>query len=270
VFDFVRVIPAVMRKLAISALVLAAACGGPTQPGAGAQPNVQPPTATIGSASTTPPPGKPAVSPAPSISASASSKPATAAASPGVPPGASPGRWTFDADPVGGLPSGAKSFNGQWAVRAEADAPSPPNALCQTGNAEFPAIGLDNKPYTDLTLVTRFKPISGKQDEAGGLIFRVQDKDNYYILRANALEDNVIFFTYVGARRSELKGANGKVTPNTWHELRVEVRGTTFLGFLDGKQVVDASDGRYMNGGIGLWTKSDSVTCFDDVEVTGL
>jgi hypothetical protein len=107
-----------------------------------------------------------------------------------------------------------------------------------------------------------------RRDQAGGLIFRVQDKDNYYILRANALEDNVIFFSYVSARRSQLKGASAEVMPNTWHQLRVDVRGNTFLGFLDGKLVVDATDDRYKTGGIGLWTKADSVTCFDDVEVT--
>ncbi len=177
-------------------------------------------------------------------------------------------KWNFDGDPIGGLPSGAQSFSGQWAVRAEPDAPSPPNALCQTGNADFPAIGLEDKPYIDLTLVAHFKPISGKTDQAAGLIFRVQDKGNYYILRANALEDNVIFFTYMNAQRSQLKAANAKVTPNTWHELRVEVRGNVFVGFLDGQQVVDSTDSRYKAGGIGLWTKSDSVTCFDDVDVT--
>jgi hypothetical protein len=183
-------------------------------------------------------------------------------------PGTSTGKWTFDADPVGGLPAGAQPFSGQWAVRAESGTPSPPNALCQAGNAEFPAIGLASGSFTDLTLVTRFKPISGKQDQAAGLIFRVQDKDNYYILRANALEDNVIFFTYAGGRRSQLQGGDAKVASGTWHELRVEVRGNAFRGLLDGKQVVDATDDRFKSGGIGLWTKADSVTCFDDVEVT--
>ncbi|HEX8969487.1 MAG TPA: hypothetical protein VF937_16510 [Chloroflexota bacterium] len=175
--------------------------------------------------------------------------------------------WNFDRDSVGSLPAGAQAFSGQWAVRAEPDAPSPPNALCQTGQADYPAIGLDPGPYTDLTLVVRFKPISGKEDQAAGLIFRVQDGANYYIARANALEDNLIFFTYVGARRSQLKGASAKVTSGIWHELRVGVRGTTFVASLDGTRVVDVADERYSAGGIGLWTKSDSVTCFDDLEI---
>jgi hypothetical protein len=166
------------------------------------------------------------------------------------------------------LPSGAQVFSGEWAVRPEADAPSPPNALCQTGKADFPAIRLDNAVYTDLALVTRFKPISGKEDQAGGLIFRVQDKDNYYILRANALEDNVNVYIYMNARRSQLKGGDAKVQSGVWHELRVEARGSTLRGFLDGKQVVETNDDRYKSGGVGLWTKADSVTCFDDIEVT--
>ena len=155
-------------------------------------------------------------------------------------------------------------------MRAEPDAPSPPNALCQTGQADYPAVGLDTGPYTDLTLVARFKPISGKEDQAGGLIFRVQDKDNYYIARGNALEDNVIFFIYVSARRSQLKGATAKVANGVWHDLRVEVRGNAFVATLDGARVVDVTDDRYTSGGIGLWTKSDSVTCFDDLEIISM
>ena len=267
--DFSRVISGVVRAVTIGMLAFGTACGGPSQPtGVGGQPTAQPTAATTGAVSaapTTPTQAKPSVGSAPVASALPSAQPAAA---PPPSSGASTGKWTFDTDAVGGLPSGAQAFSGQWAVRPESDTPSPPNALCQTGNAEFPAIGLDSKPYSDLTLVTRFKPISGKEDEAGGLIFRVQDKDNYYILRANALENNVIFFTYVSTRRSQLKGADAKVMPNTWHELRVEVRGNGFVGSLDGKQVVDSTDSRYTAGGIGLWTKSDSVTCFDDVEVT--
>jgi Concanavalin A-like lectin/glucanases superfamily len=221
-------------------LVLAAACSGQAQPtgGGGAT------RPSVASAS-------PTTSEATSVSASSPTR-----------------RWTFDTDSAGSLPPGAQAFSGQWAVRAEPDAPSPPNALCQTGNADYPSIGLDNSTRADLTLVARFKPISGKQDQAGGLVFRVQDKDNYYILRANALEDNVILFTYVGAQRSQLKAGDAKVMSGTWHELRVEVAGTTFRGFLDGKQVVESGNDRFKSGGVGLWTKSDSVTCFDDVEVT--
>jgi hypothetical protein len=179
------------------------------------------------------------------------------------------GKWSFDADPVGGLPSGAQVFSGTWAVRAEADAPSPPNALCQTGEADFPAIVLDPKPYTDVIIVARFKPISVSVDRAAGLIFRIKDKRNYHIIRANALENNVNLYKYVDGRRSGLKDGQGKVSSGQWQELRVEVRGDTFRGFLNGQPVVQASDGTFNGaGGVGLWTKADSQTCFDDVEVS--
>jgi hypothetical protein len=200
----------------------------------------------------------------------ASLSPQAAVTSPSAASVSTPGRWNFDTDAAGALPGGAQVFSGQWAVRAEPGAPSPPNALCQTGQADFPAIGLDSRSIADLTLTAKFKPISGREDQAGGLIFRVQDKDNYYIARGNALEDNVIFFIYQNGRRSQLKGAGGKVENGQWHDLRVEVRGTVFTAFLDGKQVVDVTDDRYKAGGVGLWTKSDSVTCFDDVQVTAV
>ena len=255
----------VLRLISSAALLAVAACAQPTQPTTPTQATTKPAaaTATSPAAAASPVAASPV---AVGASPSPASKPAAAAPSPSA--AAAPGRWTFDGDPVGGLPSGSQSFSGQWAVRAEPDAPSQPNALCQTGTAEFPALALDTKPYTDLTLSTRFKPISGKEDQAAGLIFRVQDKGNYYILRANALEDNVNFYIYRGGRRSSLKGSDSRVAPGSWQELRVEVQGNQFRGFLNGQQVADSSDDSYKTGGIGLWTKADSVTCFDDVEVT--
>lgn len=177
-------------------------------------------------------------------------------------------RWTFDADPVGGLPRGAVVFGGIWAVRVEPDAPSPPHALCQTGTAEFPALVLGNAVYTDVALSARFKAISGREDRAAGLIFRVQDKDDYYILRANALENNVNIYVYARGRRHLLKEGSVPIESGRWQALRAEVSGPRIRGFLNDRLVVEATDSAYKNGKIGLWTKSDSVTCFDDVEVT--
>ena len=181
----------------------------------------------------------------------------------------SSGKWSFDTDPVGGLPTGAQAFSGSWAVRAESDAPSAPNAMCQTDSADFPAIMLDPKPYTDIVFVARFKPISGSTDRAAGLIFRIKDKGNYYILRANALENNVNLYKYVDSRRTDLKDGQAKVESGKWQELRVEARGQTLRGFLNGQPVVETIDNTFSGaGGIGLWTKADSQTCFDDVEVS--
>jgi Domain of Unknown Function (DUF1080) len=153
-------------------------------------------------------------------------------------------------------------------VRAEPGTPSEPNALCQTGMGEFPAIALGDGVLGDLVMSTRFKPISGRVDQAAGLIFRVQDGGNYYILRANALEGNVNFYKYASARRSLIKEGAAEVRSGEWQELTVQVTGNHLTGLLNGVPVVEATDDSYQAGRVGLWTKADSVTCFDDVVVT--
>jgi hypothetical protein len=184
------------------------------------------------------------------------------------PPSAAPGSWNFDGDPTGGVPAGAEIFSGNWVVRAEADAPSKPNALCQVGEAEFPAIALGTGVYGDVTVTMRFKPISGKVDQAAGIIVRVQDKENYYIVRANVLETSVNLYKYAGGRRSGIKDGSAKVAQGQWQELRLEVSGDRLRGSLNGQLIVEAADAAYKAGRVGLWTKADSVTCFDDVVVT--
>ena len=182
-------------------------------------------------------------------------------------PSATAATNAFDQDAVGSPPKGSEVFAGQWVVRAEADAPSKPNALCQTGSATFPAIALTSTVYADAIVTVRFKPISGRDDQAAGIIFRVQDRDNYYILRANALEGNVNFFKYAGGTRSDMRAGNAKVAAGQWQELRVETTGDRLRGFLNGQLVVETSDATYKAGRVGLWTKADSVTCFDDLSV---
>lgn len=175
--------------------------------------------------------------------------------------------WTFDTDPVGASPTGGEAFGGEWVVRPGSDAPSPPNFLCQTAAAPFPALCLGGQVYTDLEVSVRFKPLSGQEDRAAGIIFRVQDRDNYYIFRANALENNVMFFIYASGQRTILKRGTARVPSGQWQELKVEVVGNHFRGFLDGKLVAEVSDDSYKAGKVGLWTKADSVTCFDSVRV---
>lgn len=175
--------------------------------------------------------------------------------------------WKFQSDPSGGPPAGAEVFEGTWIVRHEADAPSSSNVLCQTASSRFPALALSEKIYGDVVVTTRFKSISGRVDQAAGIIFRVQDKDNYYILRANALEDNVNLYIYASGKRSSLKGSSVKVASNQWQTLRIEAIGNHFRGFLNDQLVVEATDDNYIAGRVGLWTKADSVTCFDEVKV---
>ncbi len=149
--------------------------------------------------------------------------------------------WSFDDRLEGALPEGSEVLSntqfGGWAVRAEAGTPSEPNALCQTRLGEFPAIALGDAVLGDLVMSTRFKPISGRVDQAAGLIFRVQDGSNYYILRANALEGNVNIYKYASGRRSLINEGSAEVRSGEWQELSVEVAGNQFRGLLNGVPV---------------------------------
>jgi 3-keto-disaccharide hydrolase len=177
--------------------------------------------------------------------------------------------WTFDENSAGGPPAGAEVFSGDWAIRPEPDAPSPPNVLCQTAESPFPALMLGGEEYKDVTLSTWFKPISGRSDQAAGILFRIRDPDNYYIVRANALEDNVNLYKYENGRRSLIQENNAKVASGQWQELMVKVVGDQIRAFLQGQSVLDARDGTFKTGKVGLWTKADSQTCFDDITVIG-
>jgi len=135
---------------------------------------------------------------------------------------------------------------------------------------------LDGHGAVDLDLSVRFKPVSGAGDQAAGLVWRYQDKDNYYIVRANALENNVVPYKVENGRRIDLplKGEGrtyGKKTPvpkNQWSELRVTAKGTLFTVYLNGQKLYEVEDGTFSEAGkVGLWTKADSVTYFDDLKV---
>ncbi len=195
--------------------------------------------------------------------------------------GASPQKWTFEGDRVGAGPTGF-SFGrtgsgrvGRWVVLADNGAPSGANVLAQVDTDEidhrFP-IAIANEPsLRDLRLSVRCKPVSGKVDQACGLVFRYRDENHYYVARANALEDNVRLYHVVDGRRRQIAGWNGRVSGGAWHELRVDARGDHFEVFWDGQKVLDAHDQAFRDAGkVGVWTKADSVTYFDDLSVAPL
>jgi hypothetical protein len=129
----------------------------------------------------------------------------------------------------------------------------------------------DAPTMRDLRLEVRCKPVSGKTDQACGLVFRYRDSDNYYVARANALEDNVNLYHVVKGRRREIKGWNGKVAPNAWHTLAIEARGNRLQVFWEGRPIIDATDDTFRDAGrVGVWTKADSVTYFDALSATPL
>ena len=153
----------------------------------------------------------------------------------------------------------------QWMVEPDAGAPSPPNILKQSGSGTFPWCVRRGVAITDGFVEVRFKPISGREDQAGGIVWRWKDGDNYYVARANALENNVsLYFTERG-KRNTLRYVDAPVTRNTWHTLRVEFLGTRIKVALNGKTYIELDDTHITGaGGVGVWTKADSVTAFDD------
>ncbi|MSO98647.1 MAG: DUF1080 domain-containing protein [Rhodospirillaceae bacterium] len=177
---------------------------------------------------------------------------------------------SFDDAAVGQPPPGwtaAVTGSGKsiWTVEADASAPSGTNVLKQSAEGTFPICMKDGTNFADGYVEVQFKAIAGNEDQAGGVIWRAKDKDNYYIARANALEDNVTIYHTINGRRVAFKSADVKVTPRQWHRLRVEFTGNTFAVVFDGQRVIDATDNSIAGAGqVGLWTKADSVTLFDD------
>jgi hypothetical protein len=177
---------------------------------------------------------------------------------------------SFDHDVPGALPAGWRSGvtgrgSPKWAVEADATAPSKPNVLKQSGSGAFPWCVRQDASFADGTVEVKFKPISGSEDQAGGLVWRFKDGDNYYVARANAREDNVsLYYTHNGSRRT-IKYIDAPVPLNIWHTLRAEFSGKRIRVILDGKPYIELEDDHIAGAGaVGVWTKADSVTSFDD------
>jgi hypothetical protein len=177
---------------------------------------------------------------------------------------------TFDQDPVGSLPSGwiaGVTARGapKWAVETDPTAPSAPNVLKQSGAGTFPWCVKKGTALIDGVVEVKFKPISGSEDAAGGVVWRWKDGDNYYVARANALENNVSLYYTQNGRRNTIKYVNAPVAKTQWHTLRVEFSGRHIQVSLDGKAYIEVDDDHIVGpGAVGVWTKADSVTSFDD------
>jgi hypothetical protein len=164
-----------------------------------------------------------------------------------------PGRWTVAAD--------ASAFAGRAIEQTSTD----------TTDFRFPLAIYGAASAGNVDVSISFKAMSGKIDRAGGIAVRLTDADNYYVVRANALEDNVRFYRMVKGRREQLEGANLKVAANEWHQLGLRAEGDRFTITFDGKPLFTASDKTFAGAGkVALWTKADSVTRFDRIEIKPL
>jgi len=171
-------------------------------------------------------------------------------------PGIPPAGWTCGAT-GGGSP--------RWTVERDASAPTPSNVLMQSGRGAFPWCVRSGTALADGFVEVKFKPIKGREDQAGGLVWRWKDGSNYYVARANALENNVSVYYTEGGSRKALKYVDAPVPSNTWHTLRVEFRAAHIKVLLDGKPAIELDDLHIVGpGAVGVWTKADSVTAFDD------
>ena len=178
----------------------------------------------------------------------------------------------------GALPKGwdsgiTGSGSAKWEVVRNDSAVSPPYVVKQSGEATFCWAAKTDTRFKDGFVEVKFKPLSGKEDQAGGLVFRFQDADNYYVVRGNALEGNVVLYKTVNGKRSSLQvkgrmfgyGTDVKVPTARWTTLRVEFNGKLFTVSVNGTKLFDVEDETFKDAGsIGLWTKADSVTVFDD------
>jgi hypothetical protein len=191
------------------------------------------------------------------------------------------GTANFDSTTTGELPAGwmakrAGPGDPNWTVQEDDTAPSRPNVLKQSGwtpRPSFPLCVKTNSSLKDGFVEVKFKPVSGTNDQAAGLVWRYRDAENYYVARANALEDNVVLYKVEKGQRKALDivgraggyGVKEKVPAQQWSTLRVNLAGSRFVVFLNGKELFTVEDTTFPEAGqVGLWTKADSVTLFDD------
>lgn len=196
----------------------------------------------------------------------------------------------FEQTAVGSMPSGfAAALTGgggpvAWAIQEDASSPAGPKVLVQTSQDDtskrFPLCVYEPFSARDVDLSVRFKPVSGKVDQAAGLVFRYRDSSNHYIVRANALEGNVVLYKVENGKRSDLKpvdagflayGKKASVPRQAWGTLRVVARGSRFAVHLNGNHLFDVEDATFSSAGqVALWTKADSVTAFDELRIESL
>lgn len=185
--------------------------------------------------------------------------------------------WDFEDGTVGKLPAhwtAMKTGKGEgsvWKIVEDKTAPKGPKVLAQTAegpNALFNLCVADAPTFTDIDLTVSFKAVAGKNDQGGGPVWRLKDADNYYICRMNPLEDNFRVYKVVAGKRMQLASADAKAADNAWHTIRVVQVGAHIQCWFNGKKLLDVKDDQFKEAGkVGLWTKADAQTYFDELVV---
>src|SRR5712671_2186352 len=186
---------------------------------------------------------------------------------------------SFESTQIGTTPEGwtstlTGSGDPKWTVESDRTAPSKLTVLRQSGRATYPLILKNDTNIKDGFVEVKFKAIAGSEDRAAGIVWRAKDANNYYVVRANALEDNVVLYKTVSGVRSPLDivgrpggyGVDVPVPANHWLAIRVDFKGNRFSVLYNGKQLFDVEDSTFSDAGkVGLWTKADSTTLFDQI-----
>jgi hypothetical protein len=189
-----------------------------------------------------------------------------------------PVRWTFEDAGADKLPAGwaadktGKGEGSVWKIVKDETAPAGPQVLAQTSsdgpNPLFNLCVCDEASLTDVELSVSYKAVTGKKDQGGGLMWRYKDAGNYYIARENPLEGNLRVYRVVGGKRAQLATADVTPAAGKWHMLRIVHRGDHIQCYLDDKLHLDVKDTTFKDAGkVGLWTKADAVTYFDDLKI---
>ncbi len=180
--------------------------------------------------------------------------------------------WNFDTDIPGSIAKGFTNEVGEWKVVTDPNAPSQPNVLAQlakNSGATFNVTLLGDTNHKNLEISVQMKAVAGKGDQGGGLVWRAKDAKNYYVARYNPLEDNYRLYKVEKGRRSQLKSADIKHQEG-WHTLRVTMKDNLIQCYYDGEKYLEDKDNTFSGAGkIGLWTKADAQTQFDDLTVQG-
>jgi 3-keto-disaccharide hydrolase len=174
---------------------------------------------------------------------------------------------TFDFEAPQGI-AGWTTVTGQWAVEEMAGAPSGTRVLVQRATQNEFNVIVAPGTHADVEVSVTFKPMSGRQDASGGIVFRFND-GTYYVVRANALEDNFRLYSYDRGRRQIATATVKAPALGQWHTLRLVAVGDHMQAWLDGTLRLDHHDSRFKVGRVGLWTKADSITAFDDLTIRG-
>jgi hypothetical protein len=177
----------------------------------------------------------------------------------------------FDSASAGSVPSGFTPRSGEWSIVEDATAPSPTHALAQTGRSTdgnaLNLIVMDDVKQSDVELDVKMKAVAGEAEQGGGLGWRIHDAKNGYFARVSPLEHTLRVYKFIDGEKKPLQSASVQVAPG-WHELRITMHGDTIKGYFDGRSCLTAHDTSFTAPGkVGLWTKSDAQTRFDDLKV---